>query len=101
MAGMPAKQRAWLLVNISGDAAGEGISSNPLKQVLDAVEERVDCAVYDKVRPNVNTVLFTHSRVVDSLLGIKAAQDGAKRACCPGIATSTRLFQSVTACPSV
>ena len=48
-------QTAWLLVNTSGAAAGEGVSSNPLKQVLDAVEERVDCAVYDRVSPTVNT----------------------------------------------
>ena len=29
--------------------AGEGVGSNPLKQVLDAVGEKVECAVYDRV----------------------------------------------------
>ena len=33
------------------------MSSNPLKQVLDAVEERVDCAVYDRVGPHVYIVV--------------------------------------------
>ena len=28
---------------------GEGNTSNPLKQVLNAIEEKVDCAVYDRV----------------------------------------------------
>ena len=30
-------------------APGEGNTSNPLKQVLNAVGEQVDCAVYDRV----------------------------------------------------
>ena len=30
-------------------APGEGNTSNPLKQVLNAVGEQVECAVYDRV----------------------------------------------------
>lgn len=40
---------------LSGKAGG---SPNPLKQVLDAVGESVDCAVYDRVSPNPPMILF-------------------------------------------
>ena len=60
------QKTARLLVDIQGAAAGEGVSSNPLKQVLDAVGETVDCAVYDRVSHNVYTVVPTILRVAQA-----------------------------------
>ena len=40
-------------LHLSSGAIGSK-TSNPLKQVLNAIEENVECAVYDQVSQNLN-----------------------------------------------
>ena len=52
---------------------GEGNTSNPLKQVLNAIGEKVDCAVYDRVStPDLACAVMSRVQGVTLLLHVQA-----------------------------
>lgn len=55
-------------------ATGEGNTSNPLKQVLNAVGEQVECAIYDRVSKGdyMHVITLSLTSVVTQVLVLAA-----------------------------